>query len=194
MRTLFEDTDLKADIEDQKARGKESKGLLVGLWLLALLFLGGTWSVYQWTIKQPAPTPPPPPVSLTDPKQTTGAIGAFIRLAKEAKWEEAEGMLSMAAKQKLAAEQKTLRDSLLGNFKDLKLYEAITTASVDESDPNKYRQDCNFFFSNDDLTRTEQKIVPITLIIENGKLAVDSWEEPKSDGTKKAEGETGKKA
>ena len=67
MRTLFEDTDLKADIEDQKARGKESKGLLVGLWLLALLFLGGTWSVYQWTIKQPAPTPPPPPELLPVP-------------------------------------------------------------------------------------------------------------------------------
>jgi hypothetical protein len=180
MRTLFEDTDLKADLEDQKIRGKESKGLLVGLWMLALLFLGGTWGVYQWALKRPAPLPPPPPVSLTDPKQTTGAIGTFIRLAKEGNWTEAETMLSMAARQKLMTEQKSLRDSLLGNLKDLKLYEAITTASVDDSIPDKYRQDCNLFFSDDKMTKTEQKIVPITLIIENGKLVVDSWEEPKT--------------
>ena len=187
MRTLFEDTDLKADLEDQQVRGKESKSMLVVLWLVALLFLGGTWGVFQWAIKQPAPTPPPPPVSLDDPKQTTETIGKFIRFAKEANWTEAEGMLSAAAKERLNVTQKSLRDSLLGNLKDLKLYEAITTSSVDRTEPGKLIQDCNFFFSNEDLTRTEQKIIPLALVIDNGRLAIDSWEGQSAEELKKAE-------
>ncbi len=186
MRTLFEDTDLKADLEDQQIRGKESKSMLVVLWLVALLFLGGTWSVYQWAARQPAPTPPPPPVSLDDPKQTTEAIGKFIRFAKEANWAEAEGMLSVAAKERLNVTRKSLRDSLLGNLKDLKLYEAITTSSVDRSEPGKLRQDCNFFFSNEDLSRTEQKIIPLALVIDNGRLAIDDWEGQSAEELKKA--------
>src|SRR5262245_8529445 len=110
MRTLFEDTDLRADLEDQRSRGNESKGLLVTLWLIALLFLGGTWGVYQWAVKKPAPAPPPPPVSLDDPKQTTEIIGKFNRFAKEGNWIEAEKLLSTAATQRLASEQKSLHD------------------------------------------------------------------------------------
>lgn len=184
MRTLFEDTDLKADLEDQRVRGKETKGLLVILWMIALLFLGGTWGVYQWAIKQPAPLPPPPPVSLDDPKQTTKAIGDFTRLAKENNWVEAENMLSTAAKQRLMAEQKPLRDSLLGNLKDLKLVEALTTASVDRSETGKLRQDCNFILTDAKMEKTEQKIIPITLVIDNGKLAIDDWREVKPEEKK----------
>ena len=185
MRTIFEDSDLKADLEDQQARGKETKGLLLVLWLVALIFLAGTWSVYRWALGRPAPTPPPPPVSLEDPKQTTEAIGQFLRLAKEGKWPEAEAMLSVAAKQKLTTENKPLRDSLLGNLKDAKLTEAITTSSVNHSVPGKYIQDCNFIFAHDEkMTKIDQKIVPITLVIENGKLVIDNWQEEKP-GSKK---------
>lgn len=180
MRTIFEDTELKADLEEQQARGKESKGLLLVLWLVALIFLAGTWSVYRWALGRPAPTPPPPPVSLEDPKQTTSAMGQFLQMAKEGKWTEAEAMLSTGAKQKLAAEGKSLRDSMLGNMKDLKLTEAFTTASVNRDTPGKYTQDCNFVFARDEqMTKIEQKIIPITLVIENGKLVVDNWKEEK---------------
>lgn len=187
MRTLFEDTDLKADLEDQRSRGKENKGLLVVLWLIALVFLSGTWGVYQWVIKQPAPTPPPPPVSLDDPKQTTEAIGKFNRFAKEGNWAEAEKMLSTAATQRLASEQKSLHDSLLGSFKDYRLIEALTTQSVDRSEPGKLRQDCNFILTDTGMTKTEQKIIPLTLVIDNGRLAIDDWTEP--DGKKSTPGE-----
>jgi hypothetical protein len=188
MRTLFEDTDLKADLEDQQQRGKESKSMLVVLWMVALLFLGGTWSVYQWAIKQPAPTPPPPPVSLDDPKQTTEIIGRFLRFAKEENWTEAQNLLSAAAQQRLSASQVSLRDSLQGNYKNLKLYEAITTSSVDRSEPGKLRQDCNLFFSYpNDPSKAEQKIVPIALVIDNGRLAIDGWEGQNAEELKKAD-------
>jgi hypothetical protein len=186
MRTLFEDTDLKADLEDQRTRGKESKGLLVALWMIALLFLGGTWGVYQWAIRQPAPTPPPPPVSLDDPKQTTEAIGKFIRLAKEGNWVEAETMLSLAAKQRLGASGKSLQDSLLAESKGLKLVEALTTGSV-ERDEGVLRQDCYFILTDETMTKTEQKIIPLALVIDNGRLAIDSWEGKSAEELKKAE-------
>ena len=186
MRTIFEDTDLKADLEDQRSRGKESKGLLVVLWLFALIFLGGTWSVYQWAVKQPAPTPPPPPVSLDDPKQTTEIIGKFNLLVKDANWIEAEKLLSTGATQRLATEQKSLHDSLLGKFKDYKILEALTTPSVDRSEPGKLRQDCNFILGDPGLTKTERMIIPLTLVIDNGRLAIDDWSEQSVDEKKKA--------
>src|SRR5262245_16884743 len=187
MRTLFEDTDLRADLEDERTRGKESKSLLVVLWLIALIFLGGTWGTYQWLIKQPAPAPPPPPVSLDDPKQTTETIGKFNRFAKEGNWIEAEKMLSAAATERLSLEQKSLHDSFLGKFKGLKVSEAVTTPSVDRSDHAKLRQDCNFILTDEGMTKTEQMIVPLTLVIDNGRLAIDDWTERKTDEKKKTE-------
>lgn len=188
MRTLFEDTDLKADLEDQRSRGKESKGLLVGLWFTALLFLGGTWGVYQWVIKQPAPTPPPPPVSLEDPKQTTETLGRFIRFTKEGNWVEAEKMLTVAARQRLVTEGKSLHDSLLAENKGLKIVEGLTTPSVDRSEPNKLRQDCNFILSDDALTKNVQMILPLALVIDEGRLAIDEWAQAKEDPKKAAAG------
>jgi hypothetical protein len=187
MRTLFEDTDLKADLEDQRSRGKESKGLLVGLWFFALLFLGGTWGVYQWFLKQPAPTPPPPPVSLEDPKQTTETLGKFIRLTKEGNWVEAEAMLSVAAKQRLAAGQLSLHDSLLGPNKALKIVEGLTTSSVNRDEPGKLRQDCNFILvepNDPTMAKSVQQIIPLTLVIDEGRLAIDDWTEVKDDPKK----------
>ena len=188
MRTLFEDTNLKAELEDAPSRGNESKYTLFLLWLLAIVFLSGTWAVYRWVDNRPALEPPPPPVSLDDPKQTTEAFGKFNRFAKDGKWTEAEAMLSNAAKQRLVSEQKSMRDSLIGQFKDLKIYEAATTLRIDRSVPGRVRQDSYYVFTDEGLTRTETKIVPLVLIMEDGKLVIDSWSDVNPEEQKKAEG------
>ena len=74
MRTIFEDTTLKDEMEESRVRGNESKYALPFLWLIAMVFLAGTWGVYRWADTRPAIEPPPPPVSLDDPKQTAEAL------------------------------------------------------------------------------------------------------------------------
>src|SRR5262245_53526307 len=175
MRTIFEDTNLKTELEDAPSRGNESQYTLFLLWLLAIVFLTGTWVVYRWVDNRPALEPPPPPVSLDDPRQTTEAFGKFNRFAKDGNWTEAEAMLSNAAKPISASEQNSLRDSLMGQFKDLKISEAATTLSIDRSVPGRVRQDSYFVFTDEGLTRSETKIVPLVLIMEDGKLVIDSW-------------------
>lgn len=182
MRTLFEDTEVRAELED-KAAG--SKNLLLVLWLVALCFLAGTWGVYRWAIKQPGPTPPAPEASLTDLKQTSAAFTTFNNFVREEKWTEAEGMLSHAARARLTAENKTLRDSLFGQVKNMKLVEAASTPSVDRSDPNVFRQDFVYVFADQGATKTEQKIIPLALILEDGRLVINSWTEEKTSGTQK---------
>jgi hypothetical protein len=188
MRTIFEDTNLKAELEDAPSRSNEGKYTLLLLWLLAIVFLTGTWTVYRWVDNRPALQPPAPPVSLDDPKQTTEAFGKFNRFAKDGNWTEAEAMLSNAAKQRLVSEQKSLRDSLMGQFKDLKIAEASTTLSIDRSVPGRVRQDSYFVFTDEGLTKTETKIVPLVLIMEDGKLVIDSWSDVNPAEQKKADG------
>jgi hypothetical protein len=187
MRTIFEDTNLKAELEDAPSRSNEGKYTLFLLWLLAIVFLTGTWAVYRWVDNRPALQPPPPPVSLDDPKQTTEAFGKFNRFVKDGNWTEAEAMLSNAAKQRLATEQKSLRDSLMGQFKDLKISEATTTLSIDRGVPGRVRQDSYYVFTDEALTRTETRIVPLVLIMEDGKLVIDSWSDVTPEEQKKAE-------
>jgi hypothetical protein len=171
MRTLFEDTDLKANLEEEKKGG--SKNLPLILWLVALLFVSGTWGVYRWVITRPSPEPPPPPVSLSDAKQTVEAFSKFNRNVQDGNWPEAEKLLSTAARIKLAAEKKTLRESMLGDKKDEKVMEAASTPSGDRT-VDKVRQDCVYKFLDG-----QYKILPIGLIIENGQLVIDSWWEDK---------------
>lgn len=184
MRTLFEDTEVRAELED-KAAG--SKNLLLALWLLALSFLAGTWGVYRWASRRPAPQPPPPVASLTDLKQTSVAFTTFNTFVREEKWTEAEAMLSTAARERLTAENKTLHDSLFGQLKNMKLVEAASTPSVDRSDPNIFRQDFVYVFADEEATKTEQKIIPLALIIENGRLVINSWADEKKTGVPKKE-------
>jgi hypothetical protein len=188
MRTIFEDTNLKAELEETGGRTKEGQYTLLVLWLVAIVFLAGTWTVYRWVDNRPALQPPPPPVSLDDPRQTAEAFGKFNRLVKDGKWTEAEGMLSNAAKQKLSGEQKSLRDSLMGEFKDLKISEATTTQSIDRSVPGRVRQDSYFVFTDELLEKAESKIIPLVLVVEEGRLVVDSWEDVMPEEQKKAEG------
>lgn len=183
MRTLFEDTEVSAQLEENRDKG--SKHLLFVLWMIALAFLAGTWGVYRWASKRPAPLPPPPPVSLADLKQTSVALTTFNGFVRDEKWTEAEALLSTAARARLTAENKTLRDSLFGSIKNMKLVEAASTPSVDRSDPNKFRQDFVYVFADEGATKTEQKIIPLTLILENGKIVLDSWADEKPTGAQK---------
>lgn len=180
MKTIFDDAEKRTETEDDKKGG--SRFLPFTLWLVAIAFLIGTWSVYRWVSNHPAVVPPPPPVSLEDVKQTAAVIGQFNRFVQDDKWGDAEAMLSMAGAQRLKNEQKSLRESLLGARKDQKVLEAASTPSGDKS-TDRVRQDCVYKFYDGQFI-----IVPLTLIIENGKIVVDSW----IDETKPKEGETPK--
>lgn len=169
MKTIFDDSEKNAEIEDDKKGG--SRFLPFTLWLVAIAFLIGTWSVYRWVANHPAVEPPPPPISLEDVKQTITVIGQFNRYVQDDKWSEAESMLSMAGAQRLKNEQKSLRESLLGDRKDQKVLEAASTPSGDKS-PDRVRQDCVYKFYDGQFI-----IVPLSLVIENGKIVVDSWKD-----------------
>ncbi len=184
MRTIFEDTSVRADVEDARTRGNENKYTLPILWLLAIVFLTGTWAVYRWADNRPAIAPPAPPVSLEDSKQTAEAFNKFNRFVAYGNWPEAEAMLSTAAKQNLNNEQKSLRESLLGPFKDSKIVGAERTDSIDSSVPGRLRVDSLYKFTDDNYTKVDQKIIPMILVNENNKLVIDSWEGLKAEAPK----------
>jgi hypothetical protein len=193
MRTIFEDTTLKAEMEETRSRGSESKFALPALWLIALVFLGGTWGVYRWADNRPAIPAPPPPVSLDDPKQTAEALNKFNIFVAYSNWTEAEAMLSTPAKERLSNEKKSLRESLLGGFKDSKIVGADRTGSIDRSFPGRMREDCLYkFINNNNYQKVDERIISLVLVNENNKLVVDSWEgikpeEPKKEEPKKEE-------
>jgi hypothetical protein len=191
MRTIFEDTTLKSEMEESRSRGDERKSTLPILWLIALGFLGGVWGAYTWANSRPAITPPPPPVSLDDPKQTGEAFAKFNQLIFDVKWPEVEAMISTTAKQRLNSEQKSLPESMFGKFKDYKVVGAEMIPGVDRSIPGTLSANCNYRFSDENYTKIEERIVPLTLVIENNRLVIDSWlgvgsEEQKTGSESKA--------
>jgi hypothetical protein len=189
MRTIFEDMTLKAEAEESRSRGNERKSTLPILWLVALLCIAGTWGVYLWAYSHAAVEPPAPPASLDDPKQTAEAFGKFNRFVLDGKWDEAEKMLSTAAKQRLTDERKGLAESMLGKFKDYKIVGGEMTQSIDRSVAGMVRLDCLYKFTNDEnYTNIEQRIIPLTLVIENGKLVIDNWEGASSEERKEESG------
>jgi hypothetical protein len=190
MRTIFEDTSLKAEMEESRSRGNERKSTLPILWMIALLFLVSVWGVYRWVDSHAAVAPPAPPVSLEDPKQTAEIFGKFNRLVLEGNWLEAEGMLSTPAKQRLTGEQKSLPESLLGKFKDYKIVAGEMTQSIDRSVPGMLRLDCIYKFTDDPVnyTKIEERIISLTIVIENGRLVIDNWEGAGSEVLKEESG------
>jgi hypothetical protein len=190
MRTIFEDTTLKAEMEESRSRGNERKSTLPILWMVALLFLGGVWGVYRWADSHAAVTPPAPPASLEDPKQTADTFGKFNRFVLDGNWLEAEGMLSTAAKQRLTGEQKSLAESLLGKFKDSKIVGGEMTQSIDRSVPGMLRLDCLYKFTDDPVnyTKIEERIISLTIVIENARLVIDNWEGAGSEVLKEESG------
>jgi hypothetical protein len=177
MRTIFEDTEVKTRLENQTKKGNSSMDYF--LWFTAFIFIAATWGVYRWSANRPAPEPPPPPLSLQDPRQTSEAFGKFNKFVQESNWAEAEKLLSVAAQQRLKNENKSLRESILGNRKDDQVIEAASTPSIDRTDLY-VRQDCIYKFPDGNYI-----IVPLTLIIENERLVIDSWrEQVRSDANK----------
>ena len=135
------------------------------------------------------PKPPPPPVSLDDPKQTADACGKFNKFVAYGNWAEAESMLSTPAKQRLIAEQKNLRESLLGIFKDNKIVGAETTQSIDRNVPGRVRIDCLYkFIDNGNYSKVDQRIIPIVIVNENSRLVIDDWRDAGPEDQKKESG------
>lgn len=177
MRTIFEDTELRAELEENKAGGNKYLPLI--LWAVAICFLSGTWGVYRWATTRPAPEPPPPPVSLQDLKQVSNAFSSFNTFLREGKWTDAEAMISNSARQRLATESKTLSESLLGKNKDLRLISTDPTPSIDRSNPDVFKQDFVFVFTDQTGTKTQSEIISLALAIENGKIVINGWGEDK---------------
>lgn len=177
MRTIFDDIEAKSNLEEEKKGG--SRSLPVILWLVALTFIVGTWGVYRWVISRPAPEPPPPPVSLEDYRQTSEAFAKFNRFVQDDNWAEAEKLLSTAALQVLADQKKTLKESVLGDRKDDRVVEAASTPSGERTSDH-VQQDCVYKFADGQF-----KIIPLVLIMENGRLVINSWAQPDQPTEKK---------
>jgi hypothetical protein len=167
MRSIFEDSDARANIEDAKKAG--SKTLPLILCLAAFVAIGGTFGVVRWVENRPALERPPDPANLQDSRQTYAVFSKFNRFVTEENWAEAANMLSAAALQRLKDQNKTLRESILGEKKDMRVFEAAVTDSIDRG-PDRVRQDCIYKFDNG-----EYIVVPLYMVIENEKLVIDAW-------------------
>src|SRR5262245_18216448 len=98
-------------------------------------------------------------------------------------------MLSTPAKQRLGAEQKNLRESLLGVFKDNKIVGAETTQSIDRNTPGRVRIDCLYkFIDNGNYSKVDQRIIPMVLVNENSKLVIDDWRDANPEDQKQESG------
>mgnify|MGYP001771084846 CR=1 FL=1 len=167
MRTVFEDTNERDNRDDDKSE----KGLPIVLWLVALVCVVGAFFAYKWVNRKP----PEKPVvaSLEDNKQVSMAVYRFNEAVKAGKWDEAEKMLSTDAQKRLAEEKTTLRDSLLASRKGKsdKVIEALPVPTeYATSTGSTKRIDCIYVFE-----KNEQLSVPLTLVVENNQLLINSW-------------------
>lgn len=165
MRTIFEDVNERADLEDDGQEGRTR----TKFWLGALLSFALAFGVYYF-IKYRKPAPPPPvAVSLSDDNQLNAAVNQFTALIKAGNWDEATKMVSSEGVIRLRTENKGLRESLLVEKSKDPVSEALLTPSRSRT-PSTVRLDTAFLFANG-----ETKIIPITLVEENGRLVVNSW-------------------
>lgn len=165
MRTIFEDVNEKADRDDDK----KGRGLTIALWLVALLSIGGAYGTYYWLSHRKPPVPPPAAVSLDDNTQLNTAINQFNGFIKAGNWEEAQKMISREGQARLAEEKLSLRESLLVERKNDVVVEALLTPARSRT-PSTTRLDCAYLFPD-----RSTKIVPLTLVIEDGRLVINSW-------------------
>jgi hypothetical protein len=165
MRTIFEDVNEQADIDDDGQEGRTR----IKFWLGALLSFALAFGTYYWIKHRKPAAPPPPPVSLNDDNQLNTTVNQFTALIKAGNWDDATKMVSSEGMIRLRTENKTLRDSLLVERSKDVVSEALLTPSRSRT-PSTARLDTAFLFANG-----ETKIVPITLVEENGRLAVNSW-------------------
>jgi len=165
MRTLFEDTEEQANREDDRA----DKHLPVYLWVLAVVCLAGAVGTGYWAAHRKPPEPPPVVVSLDNDLQVNQTLHRFGDFAATDKWEAAQGMLSAEGLNRIEQEKKPLRESLLGKRKDSKVLK-VEVLGTRSRTPSTLRVELVFFMADG-----EQKIVPITLVQENNRLAINSW-------------------
>ena len=165
MRTIFDDVDERTNREDD---GKEGRTAIL-LWLVAILAVGAAWGTYRWITHRQTAQAPPAAVSLTDDHQLNTTVNQFNGFVKAGNWEEAQKMLSSEGLKRLEDEQKTLRESLLGDKSKEEVVEAVTTPSRSHT-PSTARLDCGYFFAD-----RQTRVIPITLVIENGRLMINSW-------------------
>ena len=165
MRTLFEDVTETANRNDD---GK-GRGATLALWMVAILSLGGAFGTYYWLAHRKPAAPPPPPVSINDDNQLNQTVNQFNALVKAGNWEEAQKMISREGMERLAEEKLSLRDSLLVERKNDQVAEALITGSRART-PSTARLDCAYLFAD-----RSTKIIPITVVLEDGKLMVNSW-------------------
>jgi hypothetical protein len=168
MRTLFEDTDVRADIEDAREQKNFSRLPLI-LWIVAIGVFGGSWQFHHWARNRKPPAPPPAAASLDDSDQVNTLINQFNGFIKQDNWGEAQKLLASAGQQRLDDEKKSLRESLLAERKDDKVVEALITPSRTRT-PSTVRVDCAYLFPD-----SQNKIIPLTVVLENNKLAINSW-------------------
>jgi len=169
MRSIFEDTELQAALEDKKSGG--NKTLPVTMWAVAIIFIVLTFTIYRIANNRPVPPPPPPPVTLEDSKQTTAAFSKFNGFLYDGNWAEAEKLLSTAAQQRLKDENKTLAESMFGKRKDSKVLEGVPTPNT-QFTPERFQQEYAYRFADQEIVA-----LPLTLIIENGRIVLDTWSE-----------------
>jgi hypothetical protein len=167
MRTLFEDTDERANLED--ARERDNPRLPLYLWVMAVLFFASSWGFYYWASHRKPPEKPLAAASLEDVSQVNQAINQFNGFVSAGKWDEAQGMLSAEALQRLQQENKLLRESLLGDRKETQVAQTVITPSRSRT-PSTLRVDCAYVFADNQNT-----IIPLTLVLENDRLLVNSW-------------------
>ncbi len=165
MRTIFEDVDERADLEDD---GKEKRTRSV-FWLIALLSVGLAGGTYYWIKNRKPPEPPPLAASINDDNQLNTAANRFNSFVKAGNWEEAQKMISAEGLKRLEAENKSLRDSLLLTHSKDSVLEAGLTPSRSRT-PSTARLDTAYIYAND-----VTQIIPLTFVVENGRLAINSW-------------------
>ena len=180
MRTVFEDTDVTANLADAKANDRGKYVPLV-LWIFATLLFIGSWKTYQWAYNRKPPPPPPPAASLQDAKQIGQLAQKFNQFAQDGNWVEAQKLLTTDAQQKLMTANATLQADLLGARQNEKVALASTVQTdISGDSPDAIRQDC-LFRLQDAQGKIADVIVPLVVVMEgvppNARLAISSWKE-----------------
>ena len=177
MRTVFEDTNETASLENPKT----GQSIPVVLWLVALLFLFGAFAVYR-KVSNRIVLPPPPAVVLNDTKQVNELLYKFNQLIKEANFDQAQAMLSAPAQQKLAESKMSFREALLAQRKgkDDKVLEAVPITENVVVNPDNLIIGVTYYFD-----KNETIYVPLTIVKEQiagaDRLAIAGWEEKKEE-------------
>ncbi|MBS1806851.1 MAG: hypothetical protein JST84_01510 [Acidobacteria bacterium] len=175
MRTVFEDTNETASLENPKT----GQSTPIILWLVAILFLFGAFAIYRKVASRHV-APPPPPVAVNDIKQVNETIYKFNQLVKEGNFDQAQSMLTAEAQKRLADSQKTFRESLLAQRKgkDDKVIEAVpATENVLGLTDTSVTIGCTYYFD-----KNETIYFPLTIVKEkigeSERLAIAAWENP----------------